>query len=62
MSLVDTCLIGKQVIDRIQWVHYKNIVHRDIKPDIFLIGLKDPNVIYLIDFGLSKKYRSSTTK
>ena len=61
MPLADACLIGIQVIDRIQWVHSKYIVHRDIKPDNFLIGRKDPNVIYLIDFGLSKKYRSTTT-
>ena len=61
MAVEDVCLIGKQVVDRIQWVHSKYIVHRDIKPDNFLIGRKDPNIIYLIDFGLSKKYRSSNT-
>ena len=61
MPLADACLIGIQVVDRIQWIHSKYIVHRDIKPDNFLIGRKDPNVIYLIDFGLSKKYRSTTT-
>ena len=57
----DICLMGMQIMERIKWVHSHNIIHRDIKPDNFLIGLEDPNIIYLIDFGLSKKYKSSTT-
>ena len=57
----DICLIAIQVIERIQLVHSQKIIHRDIKPDNFLIGLNDPNILYLIDFGLSKKYRSSVT-
>ena len=57
----DICLMSMQIIERIKWVHSHNIIHRDIKPDNFLIGLEDPNIIYLIDFGLSKKYKSSTT-
>ena len=57
----DICLIAIQIIERIQWVHSQKIIHRDIKPDNFLIGIDDPNIIYLIDFGLSKKYRSSIT-
>ena len=60
-EFTDVCLIAIQIIERIKWVHSKKIIHRDIKPDNFLIGLNDPNIIYLIDFGLSKKYQSSTT-
>ena len=61
-ALEDICLIAIQVIERIQFVHSRFIIHRDIKPDNFLIGLDDPNIIYIVDFGLSKKYRSSATK
>ena len=60
-TLKDICLIGLQCLDRIEWVHIKNIIHRDIKPDNFLMGINDPRIIYLIDFGLSKKYRSERT-
>ena len=60
-TLKDICLIGLQCLERIEWIHIKNIIHRDIKPDNFLMGIKDPRIIYLIDFGLSKKYRSERT-
>jgi len=39
----------------LEWIHSKNIIYRDIKPENFLVGMNDPNVIYIIDFGLCKK-------
>ena len=60
-KLNDICLFAIQCIDRLEFIHSKNLIHRDIKPPNFLIGRKDPNVIYLIDFGAAKKYRSSRT-
>ena len=57
----DLCLIAIQCLDRLKYIHSKNTVHRDIKPLNFLFGKKNPNFIYLIDFGIAKKYRSSRT-
>jgi len=42
----------------LEYVHTKSFIHRDVKPDNFLIGLgKRQSVIHIIDFGLAKKYR-----
>ena len=48
---------------RIRFVHSKNHLNRDIKPDNFMIGIdKYDNKIYLIDYGLAKKYYNSSKK
>ena len=61
-TLKDICLISLQCINILEGVHSKGIIHCDIKPENFVIGEKDKRVIYLLDFGLSKKYRSDRTK
>ena len=49
-------------ISRLEYVHSKNFIHRDVKPDNFLMGLgKKGNLVYIIDFGLAKKYRDQKT-
>lgn len=49
-------------ISRIEYVHSKSFIHRDIKPDNFLMGLgKRANQVNVIDFGLAKKFRDPKT-
>lgn len=47
-------MIGLQILFRLQAIHERNIIHRDIKPDNFVIGRNSQShCIYLLDFGLS---------
>ena len=60
-TIKDIAMMGIQILDRIEFIHSKYIIHRDIKPENFTTGFEDISTIYLIDFGISRKYRSSRT-
>lgn len=61
-SLKTVLLLADQMIARVEYIHSKNFIHRDVKPDNFLMGLgKKGNLVYIIDFGLAKKYRDPRT-
>ncbi|XP_059481718.1 casein kinase I isoform X1 [Neocloeon triangulifer] len=56
-------MLADQMIGRIEYVHTKSFIHRDIKPDNFLMGIgRHCNKLFLIDFGLAKKFRDSRTR
>jgi serine/threonine protein kinase len=61
LSLKSTCILGIQMIERIKFVHENFHLHRDIKPDNFVMGINEnENKVFVIDFGLSKKYKSQS--
>ncbi|KAL4251747.1 protein kinase superfamily protein [Abortiporus biennis] len=64
-SIKTVCMAARQMITRVQTIHDKNLIYRDIKPDNFLIGrpgTKNANVIHIVDFGMAKQYRDPKTK
>ncbi|KAL4649272.1 hypothetical protein ACB092_01G003600 [Castanea dentata] len=62
LSLKSVLMLADQMIDRIEFVHSKSYLHRDIKPDNFIMGRRSKdNEVFIMDFGLATKYRHPST-
>ena len=58
LSLKTVILLAQQLVSRIETMHKKGYIHRDLKPENILMGLEEKaNTLYLIDYGLAKKWK-----
>jgi len=61
-NLKTVLMIAEQLLCRIEYLHTKSFIHRDIKPDNFLVGLaRKQSIVHVIDFGLAKRFRDPRT-
>ena len=61
-SLKTTLLLADQMLARVHTVHKHGFVHRDIRPENFVLGTgKAGNRVYILDFGITH-YASQKTR
>lgn len=58
----DVLMVGMQAMQSIQFLHEQRFLHRDIKPDNFIMGLREKqSIVHIVDFGLAKMYMDPRT-
>lgn len=61
-SLKTVMMLADQVINRLEYIHSRHLIHRDLKPDNFVMGRGvKSSIVHMIDFGLAIRYRNSKT-
>ena len=61
-TLKTVLMLADQMIARVEYIHSRHLLHRDIKPENFLMGTNEnSHLLYIIDFGLAKRYRDPKT-
>ncbi|KAI9489672.1 kinase-like domain-containing protein [Zychaea mexicana] len=62
-SLKTIVQLGEQMLSRIEFIHKKGWLHRDIKPDNFCMGLgKKEHICFAVDYGLVKRFKDPVTR
>ena len=62
LKLKDIALISIQLLERIKYIHSKNIIHCDICPNNFVLGVgRFQNIIYMTHFNSAKSYIDKNT-
>ncbi|KAG0707894.1 kinase-like domain-containing protein [Suillus ampliporus] len=62
LSLKTVVMLAVEMLDRIEFAHSRGVVLRDIKPEIFAMGVGEKSdIVYLFDFGLAKLYIDPST-
>jgi serine/threonine protein kinase len=61
-SVKTVLMLADQMLCCVEFIHNKNFIHRDIKPDNFVMGIGETaSQVFVIDYGLAKKYRDPHT-
>ena len=62
MTIPCVCKLSYQMLQILEHIHRKSFLHRDVKPDNFIMGIgPNSHLLYMIDFGFAKTYRDPTT-